>query len=157
MATMTVTFVKTSNDPRQIPKTYSGAIAKSCEVIEPFSIESPTLKLNYDTSLIGYSIAKITLGSREYVYNVNPNFNVRNGIMFVGLSMSYIDTYTNEILNAQARITRSGSSSEKWLQDELCTQYANDQLICKKIGHGFTKGNTFIWVKGITYLDNTDD
>lgn len=156
MATMTVTFYKCSNDPRQIPKSFTGDLSKSCEVIEPFNIENPTLKLNYDTSLIGYSMAKIHLGSRTYVYNVNPNYTVRNGIMFVVLNMSYIDTYASEVLNSQGRITRSGSSTEKYLQDDLCTQYMNDQLICKKIGRGFTSGSTFIWVKGITYLDDTN-
>lgn len=150
---MTITFYKSNNDPREIPKTYTGAVSKSCEVIEPFDLESPQIKVAYDTSLFGYSYAKITLGGNEYVYNVDPNITMNHGIMYINMFMSYIDTYTSEVLASQGHITRSGSSMEKWLVDELATQYEDDKIQCQKIGTGFTSGNSFVWVKGITYLD----
>lgn len=153
MANVQVTFCKSNNDPREIPKSFSGDVVKTCELIEPFNLENPRLKLTLDTTLYGYSYAKLTLGSHNYIYTVNPNYTMQNGLMYISLEMSYIDTYSTEVLNAKAHITRSGSSQEKMIVDEMATQYADDKIQCVNLGHAFTSGKTFIWVKGLTWLD----
>ena len=150
MATLTVTFCSTSNDPREIPKTLITVQSKSCTVIEPFNLETPRVKLKYNASLINCSMAKITLGGREYIYTINPNYTVENGIMYIDLEMSYLDTYSNEVLGSMAHITRSGSSNETMLEDNLATTYADDKISCFSLGQAFSPSYSYIWVKGVT-------
>ena len=151
MSSLTVTFHKCNNDPREIPKTWAnGDIVKTCEVIEPFNIETPVLKLTHTTQLYGYAFASITLGSRTYIYAVDPNYRNEHGIMYITLNMSYIDTYTSEILSSQAHITRCGDSDETMIEDSMATTYSDDIITCIPLGSAFTSGHSYIWVKGVT-------
>lgn len=143
---MDVTFYKCSNAYNEYPKTFTDAKLKSCTIIEPTSTKNPVLKLEKDETLKGYTHA-IIWGD---VYILENDFNYDHGFMYIRASRSSVDTHWNTIKTCKAHITRSADSRETMLLDKMATQYENDIVSCVKIGTAFTKGCTYVFIKGVT-------
>lgn len=145
---MQISFYKTSNAPNEYPKTFDANTVKTkeCTLLEPTSTKRPTIKLEKDETLKGYTHAVIW----GDIYALENDFTYDKGYMYINCVRRPVDTYWNTIKNCKARITRSANSNETMLVDGLATQREGDLVSCTKIGTAFTKGCTYVFIKGVT-------
>lgn len=140
-----VKFYKCSNAPNEYPKTFTDEKTKQCTLLEPTSTKAPTLKLEIDSSLKGYTHCKIWGDT----YILNNDFSYDKGFMYINCVRSATDTYWSTIAGCSAHITRC-ADGEEMLMDELATQYENDLISCHPLGVAFSGNYSYIWVKGVT-------
>lgn len=142
---MIVKFYKTSNAPNEYPKTFTNELEKNCTLLEPTSTKTPTLKLEIDNNLKGYTHAVI-FGDK---YILRDDFTYDKGFMYIQCVRSALDTYWDIVKNCGAHITRC-QNGDAYIIDDLATQRENDSITCIDLGNIYTSGHSYIWIKGTT-------
>lgn len=145
---MQISFYKTSNAPNEYPKTFDANTVKTkdCTLLEPTSTKRPTIKLEKDDTLKGYTHAVIW----GDIYALENDFTYDKGYMYINCVRSATDTHWAKIEEAKAHIIRSYDSGDPYIVDDLATRTERIQWTSKDIGEAFQSGNCFILIKGTT-------
>lgn len=144
---MNVTFYKSNNAPSEYPKTFTAPVTIDCDLLEPTSTKTPTLKLSKNNTPLGYTHAEL-FGAKYVLVN---DFTYDKGFCYIRLVRSAMDTYFATIRGCQGRITRC-KDGDPYIKDGLATQREGDKITCKKIGQAFSKGTTYVFVKGVSMV-----
>lgn len=152
---MNVTFYKCSNDLKEYPKTLVDGISFNCELIEPVNTKNPTLKVAYNSALLNYQYAVINDLNMSYI--INSGATIRNGFLYMSLSADPLHHFWSVVSGCNAHIVRSADSNEKYIVDNMATQTTKTELNVENLGRAFTKGNSYILIKGVTNYKIIDE
>lgn len=152
---MIVKFYKCSNDVKEYPKNLTNEISIDCKLIEPINKDTPVLKFKYNSNLFDYQFAII----EEYglTYIIEPNIIIRNGLMYMNLYVDAIQSFWNEIQDSTGHIVRSADSNESYIVDSMATQTSKIEMNVEKLGTAFTKGNSYVLIKGVANYKIIDE
>lgn len=146
---MNVIFKKSSNAPNEYPKTFTNSRTVDCDILEPTSTKTPVLKMTKANAPIDYTHAEL-FGA---TYVIRNDFKYDKGFCYCSLVRSAMDTWWNIVKSCRARITRC-TDGDPYIVDGLATQRAGDIISCRKIGTAFTRGTSYIFIKGVTNYDD---
>ncbi|MCQ2740258.1 MAG: hypothetical protein MJ237_08560 [bacterium] len=144
---MNITFYKTKSESERLTKTLENAITKTCELIFPFSIESPEIKLTADYNF-DYNYASFSYAGKTYYFYISNPPRIENKVMYITLNEDYLATWKDDILNSVGHVVRSSTNYNPYLPDGMITNTNKVDRQYRKVGNGFTLENTYILTVG---------
>ena len=116
---MNVTLYSNSGDPRQINKNLTTlGNAKTANATESIDVLRPTLKLVYDSNIIGANYLYIDTFGRYYFIDEK---SIEGNLMTVSCHVDVLMSHRNAILNSYCIAARSASTPEPFIPDPVCS------------------------------------
>lgn len=138
---MTITLYKSPGERNLLNRSLT--IVKTMNTIEAtdeINIESPTVLIDRDDSIIGFDYAYIPAFNRYYFLT---GLNIVNGNQFrLELTVDPLMSFRNQILNSQCIAKRSTSNINQEIEDNQVVFKATPKRINRKMTIGFTPSSS---------------
>lgn len=123
---MTITLYKCSDENTKVSKSLTSAFNLSGTLRQETSIVNPVIRINGDSSIVGYNYAYIPEFSRYYF--ITDIVAVVNGIWDISFSVDVLMSYKQQILALPVIVRRQESNFNSYLSDGQRLIAADDTI-----------------------------
>lgn len=115
----------------------SGHLVDDCDIL------NPVIKFSDSAALRGMTLNYAYMADFDRYYYRSGAGTLKNGCIYIPFHVDVLMSYRNQILNCNARITRSQSNFDKYIKDDLIINTADTSIQQRKLGNGFTRADMF--------------
>lgn len=141
---MLISIYKCNDEYNKINKVLPVAINVTGNLTENSSIINPIITIEYNENILEYNYCYVPAFKRYYYIN---NIIVKNKTLELHLHVDVLKSFSNDILNSKALITRSNIGN-RYLADNLARTLADTKVTVRNLGTGLSAGVSYIMVKG---------
>lgn len=144
---MQIKFYKFSGDPRTVNKAnlLQEVVIKQCNVYGDNVLQTPSIEVVYDSSLMGCNYMYIADFNRYY-YIGSIDLVTGNKLILNG-NVDLLMSNASDIMNSRGLISR-GSNGNKYIADPLAKQTERTTFQYRTLGTCFQPSVTYCIVKG---------
>lgn len=140
---MNVDFYSYAGEDIRLDKSLGNHQVISGHLVDGCDILNPVIKFSDSAALRGMTLNYAYMADFGRYYYRSGAGTIENGCIYIPFHVDVLKTYSTQIKNCDARITRSQSNFDAYIPDSMITNRAVTQVKQCKVGSGFTSANKY--------------
>ncbi len=140
---MNVDFYSYAGEDIRLDKSLGNHQVISGHLVDGCDILNPVIKFSDSAALRGMTLNYAHIADFGRYYYRSGAGTIENGCIYIPFHVDVLKTYSSQIKNCKARITRSQSNFDKYIQDNLIINTVDTKIDQRKIGNGFSRSEKY--------------